>query len=114
MHQKLQQQQSLTNQLSNRLAQASPAHKIDIERQKQQQLKYRLTQAMLASLNHSEQNLQHQIQQLNAFSPLATLARGYAIVKDEKGKVSTNAAELTVGETVEVTLEKGQFNATVI
>ncbi|TEW51387.1 exodeoxyribonuclease VII large subunit [Psychromonas algicola] len=114
MHQKLQQQQSLTNQLSNRLAQASPAHKIDIERQKQQQLKYRLTQAMLASLNHSEQSLQHQIQQLNAFSPLATLARGYAIVKDEKGKVSTNAAELTVGETVEVTLEKGQFNATVI
>lgn len=114
MHQKLQQQQSLTNQLSNRLAQASPAHKIDIERQKQQQLKYRLTQAMLASLNLSEQNLQHQIQQLNAFSPLATLARGYAIVKDEKGKVSTNAAELTVGETVEVTLEKGQFNATVI
>ena len=114
MHQKLQQQQSLTNQLNNRLAQASPAHKVDIEKQKQQQLKYRLTQAMLSTLNHSEQNLQHQIQQLNAYSPLATLARGYAIVKDESGKVSTDAAELTTGETVQVTLEKGQFNAKVI
>lgn len=114
MHQKLQQQQSLTNQLSNKLAQASPAHKIDIERQKRQQLKYRLTQAMLASLNHSEQNLQHQIQQLNAFSPLATLARGYAIVKNEAGKVSTDAAELVAGETVQVILDKGKFQAEVI
>ena len=114
MHQKLQQQQSLTNQFSNRLAQASPAHKIDIEKQKQQQLKYRLTQAMLTSLSHSEQNLQHQIQQLNAFSPLATLARGYAIVKNEAGKVSTDAAELVVGETVQITLDKGKFQAEVI
>ena len=114
MHQKLQQQQSLSQQLKNRLAQASPAHKIEIEKQKQQQLKYRLTQAMLTNLNHAEQNLQHQIQQLNAFSPLATLARGYAIVKDEKGKVSTDASTLNAGETVQVTLEKGEFKATVI
>ena len=114
MLQKLQQQKNLTNQLNNRLQQASPAHKIDIEQQKQQQLKYRLTQAIHAKLSRSEQNLQHQIQQLNAFSPLATLARGYAIVKDEKGKVSTDPAELKAGETIQVTLEKGQLNATVL
>ena len=114
MLQKLQQQKNLTNQLNNRLQQASPAHKIDIEQQKQQQLKYRLTQAIHAKLSSSEQNLQHQIQQLNAFSPLATLARGYAIVKDEKGKVSTDPAELKAGETIQVTLEKGQLNATVL
>jgi len=114
MQQKMQQQQHLTSQLKNRLQQASPAHHINIELQKQQQLKRQLTQAMAAKLNNAEQNLHHQIQQLNAFSPLATLARGYAIVKDEKGKVSTDPAKLKVGETVEVTLDKGHFKAQVI
>lgn len=114
MQQKMQWQQHQTSQLKNRLQQASPAHHINIELQKQQQLKRQLTQAMTAKLNNAEQNLHHQIQQLNAFSPLATLARGYAIVKDEKGKVSTDPAKLKVGETVEVTLDKGQFKAEVI
>ena len=111
---KLQQQNHLTNQLNNRLQQVNPSHKVAIEQQKQQQLKYRLTQAIQFTLDNSEQKLQHQIQQLNAFSPLATLARGYAIVKDEKGKVSTDPAELKTGETIQVTLEKGQLSATVI
>ncbi|MEJ6077324.1 exodeoxyribonuclease VII large subunit [Vibrio sp. 1-Bac 57] len=114
MQQKMQWQQHQNSQLKNRLQQASPAHHINIELQKQQQLKRQLTQAMTAKLNNAEQNLHHQIQQLNAFSPLATLARGYAIVKDEKGKVSTDPAKLKVGETVEVTLDKGQFKAQVI
>ena len=114
MQQKMQQQQHLNSQLKNRLQQASPAHHINIELQKQQQLKRQLIQAMAAKLNNAEQHLHHQIQQLNAFSPLATLARGYAIVKDEKGKVSTDPAKLKVGETVEVTLDKGQFKAQVI
>lgn len=114
MQQKMQWQQHQTSQLKNRLQQASPAHHINIELQKQQQLKRQLTQAMTAKLNNAEQNLHHQIQQLNAFSPLATLARGYAIVKDEKGKVSTDPAKLKVGETVKVTLDKGQFKAQVI
>ena len=114
MQQKMQVQNNLTSQLKNRLQQASPAHHINIELQKQQQLSRQLTQAMAAKLTHSEQNLHHQIQQLNAFSPLATLARGYAIVKDESGKVSTDPAMLKVGETIQVTLDKGLFNAQVI
>ena len=114
MQQKMQLQNNLTTQLKNRLQQASPGHHINIELQKQQQLSRQLTQAMAAKLTHSEQNLHHQIQQLNAFSPLATLARGYAIVKDESGKVSTDPATLKVGETIQVTLDKGQLNAKVI
>jgi len=113
MKQKMQQQTNLMTQLQNRLQQASPAHKINIEQHKQVQLARQLKQAINHKLNTSEQNLQHQIQQLNAFSPLATLARGYAIVKDESGKVSTDAADLKAGDQVQVTLEKGQFNAQV-
>ncbi|TEW56674.1 exodeoxyribonuclease VII large subunit [Psychromonas sp. RZ22] len=114
MQQKCQQQLNLTNQLQNRLQQASPAHYIKIEQQKQQQLNRQLTQAILAKLNNSEQHLHHQMQQLHAFSPLATLARGYAIVKDTKGKVCTDASTLKTGENIQVTLDKGQINAQVI
>jgi len=114
IQQKMQQQNNLTSQLKSRLQQASPGHHINIELQKQQQLSRQLTQAMTAKLHNTEQNLHHQIQQLNAFSPLATLARGYAIVKDEKGKVSTDPATLKVGDTIQVTLDKGQLNAKVI
>tara|TARA_R110001583_G_scaffold15603_4_gene64147 strand:- start:37749 stop:39077 length:1329 start_codon:yes stop_codon:yes gene_type:complete len=114
MQQKMQQQNGLNTQLKNRLQQASPGHHINIELQKQQQLTHQLTQAMTAKLHNAEQNLHHQIQQLNAFSPLATLARGYAIVKDENGKVSTDPTTLKVGETIQVILDKGQLNAKVI
>jgi len=113
MRQKVQQQESRVNQLQNRLQQASPAHHINIEQQKLQQLTRNLTQAIQLQLNDSEQNLHHQIQQLNAFSPLATLARGYAIVKDDQGKIITNAAKLSTGDSIEVTLDKGKLNAVV-
>jgi exodeoxyribonuclease VII large subunit len=114
IQQRIQQQQNRVVQLRNRLEQISPAHKIDIEQQKQQQLKYRLTQAMSSTLNNAEQTLQRQIQQLHAFSPLATLARGYAIVKDENGRITTDSSELQTGNRIEVTLNKGQFTAQVL
>ncbi|MEL0628148.1 exodeoxyribonuclease VII large subunit [Psychromonas aquatilis] len=114
MKQKMQQQTTVTTQLKNRLQQASPAHKINFEQHKQIQLSRDLKQAMNNKLTHSQQHLQHQIEQLNAFSPLATLARGYAIVKDQDGKVSTDSAKLKTDDIVQVTLDKGQFNAKVM
>ena len=114
MQQTMQQQTTISSQLKNRLQQSSPVHYIAIAQHKQQQLKRQLTQAMTAQLNQSEQHLHHQVQQLNAYSPLATLARGYAIVKDDSDKVCTDSANLKVGDKIQVTLDKGQFNAEVI
>jgi len=114
IQQKIQLQQRLSTQLKNRLENATPAHNINIEEQKLQQLSYRLTQVINTTLEYSEQNLQHQIQQLNAFSPLATLARGYAIVKDKTGRVCTDTTCLSSGDNIEITLEKGQVNAQII
>jgi exodeoxyribonuclease VII large subunit len=114
IQQNMQQQTNKTAQLTNRLQQSSPAHYINIAQHKQQQLKRQLTQSMAAQLNHSEQQLHAQMQQLNAFSPLATLARGYAIVKDESDKVCRDPATLKTGDKVQVILDKGQFHAKVI
>ena len=50
---------------------------------------------------------------LEALSPLAVLARGYAIARDGEGHVVSDAAQLEVGQDVSVRLGKGAFEATV-
>ena len=50
---------------------------------------------------------------LEALSPLAVLARGYAIARDEDGHVVTKSADLAVGQRVSVRLAEGSFDATV-
>jgi len=50
---------------------------------------------------------------LDAVSPLATLARGFAIVKRADGSVLTDAAAVEVGEEIEATLASGKLTARV-
>ncbi len=102
------------NHLHARLIQHSPWQPINLELQKQSQLLARLKNGMQNKLKQSETDLQNSINQLNTVSPLATLARGYAIVKDEKGKVTTDASQLSSGDTVDIRLDKGQFKAKVV
>jgi len=110
----LNRQQQHANQLQSGLLQHTPEQKINLELQKQSQLLTRLKTGMHNKLKQSEVDLQNSISQLNTVSPLATLARGYAIVKDEKGKVVTDIDNLNTDDTVEVRLDKGQFKAKVL
>jgi exodeoxyribonuclease VII large subunit len=102
------------NQLQASLMQHSPEQTINLELQKQSQLLARLKNGMQNKLKESEVDLQNCISQLNTVSPLATLARGYAIVKDEKGKVTTDTSLLNAGDVVDVRLDKGMFKAEVL
>jgi exodeoxyribonuclease VII large subunit len=101
-------------QLDSKLWHFSPKQTVHLELQKQVQLKTRLQTAMQNKLKQSEQELQSSLAQLNAVSPLATLARGYAIVKDNKGKVTTDASALAIGDTINVRLHKGEIKAQVL
>lgn len=69
---------------------------------------------MQVKLNQKMTLLQNKSSQLNAISPLATLARGYAIVKDQHGKITTDAATLQAGDKIAVRLDKGEFKAQVL
>jgi exodeoxyribonuclease VII large subunit len=100
--------------LQSALLQHSPERIIGVEKQQQKQLQHRLEHAMQAQINQQTTLLKNHISQLNAVSPLATLARGYAIVKDQNGKVSTDAATLQPGDKIDVRLDKGEFKAQVI
>ena len=50
---------------------------------------------------------------LHSVSPLATLDRGYAIVKDAQGKVLTEAAGTKSGDEIRAQLSKGELVANV-
>jgi exodeoxyribonuclease VII large subunit len=50
---------------------------------------------------------------LNALSPLGTLARGYAVARDDSGRALTNAASFTPGLHFQLVLRDGAVRATV-
>jgi len=114
INQIINQQTHKQQRLENQLTHFSPAQTIRIEQQKQTQLLTRLQSAMQNKLKQSENTLQGQIAQLNAVSPLATLARGYAIVKDENGKVTTDSSKLATGDIINVHLHQGEIAAQVL
>ncbi|PKH04353.1 exodeoxyribonuclease VII large subunit [Psychromonas sp. MB-3u-54] len=100
--------------LQSGLFQHSPEGIVCVEKQKQKQLQHRLEHAMQVTLNQKRTLLQNKSSRLNTVSPLATLARGYAIVKDKNGKITTDTANLQPGDKIAVRLDKGEFKAQVL
>jgi exodeoxyribonuclease VII large subunit len=48
---------------------------------------------------------------LNALSPLATLARGYAVARDASGRALTSAAQFAPGSVFDLLLHDGRVAA---
>ena len=76
------------------------------------------TQKSLASLAEKQVGERRQrfaalCASLHAMSPLAVLARGYAVARTATGTVLRSADEVTVGETIDVTLGRGSLVCTV-
>ena len=46
---------------------------------------------------------------LDALSPLKVLSRGYAVARDERGAVVKNAADVDIGERIDVALGQGSL-----
>jgi exodeoxyribonuclease VII large subunit len=63
-------------------------------------------------LERMEDRLRLGAGKLHALSPLAVLSRGYAVVRDSNGKVVKRAADVAVGESVNVTLNEGEMICT--
>lgn len=65
------------------------------------------------AVRRAHDSITHLRTQVRALSPLNTLARGYAIVQDPSGQAVRDAASVSTGTTVTVTVERGTFEATV-
>jgi len=77
------------------------------------QLQARLERAASERLLRSEQRLALAQRALDAVSPLATVRRGFAIVKRSDGTVLTDATTVAIGEQIEASLARGSLTARV-
>jgi exodeoxyribonuclease VII large subunit len=94
---------------THHLARFNPQHQYDIQTQRLVDLRHRLTQAGRLLLQAKEEQLGRAAGVLHAVSPLATLARGYALVRTGRGRkhVVTAADQVRTGAEVEVILRRG-------
>lgn len=99
--------------MTTRLLAASPARTVPALEQRRQQLVMRLNQAMQRRLASDRQRLAVLSARAESVSPLAVLARGYAIVRTEAGEVVRRADQAGPGTRLRIRLHHGELDAAV-
>jgi exodeoxyribonuclease VII large subunit len=99
--------------LLQRLQRAHPGNRLRQQAQRLDELDARLRRAWEARFTRATQKLLLAQRGLHAISPLATLERGYAIVTGPDGAALQDAAQVKVGDAMEVRLRHGTLQATV-
>jgi exodeoxyribonuclease VII large subunit len=100
-------------ELHRRLMHRSPDRLLEQQRSRHQDLLLRLRHAATGRMAAAAQRLALAQRGLNAVSPLATLARGFAIVTRADGTLVTDAARVASGEPIEARLAHGILTARV-
>ena len=96
-----------------RLRQHSPRSRIGEMELRWRGLARRLGVSLKSFMTHQQQALTVHSRALHAISPLATLERGYAIVRTPGGDIVRTAESVKPGDPVEARLAKGQLLCTV-
>jgi exodeoxyribonuclease VII large subunit len=92
---------------------ASPRRRIDVSRQRVDEVGRRLDRAGSQRLSLLQERVMGLEQRLTGLDPLAILARGYAAVRDQSGRLVHSAADVSIGERIDVLLSDGQLSADV-
>jgi exodeoxyribonuclease VII large subunit len=74
----------------------------------------RLERALQRRIERESRKLAIAASKLDALSPLSVLGRGYALVKNESGKLVTRAAQLTPGQKVQIRFEDGETGCEIV
>jgi len=107
-------QRGAADDLARRIAQVTPGDRIELLGEERQRLHRQLQIAMRNRLQTARQVLQGVAGNLNAVSPLATLDRGYAILRPQGAKaILRDAAAVKAGDRIEAQLARGRIEATV-
>lgn len=99
--------------LETRLAGQHPGRQLAMLRQRLDSFAERLPRAMREGLKSRRLQLQSQVQTLQVVSPLATLARGYSILLDERGTAIRSAEQTHTGQRLKAKLGNGELHVRV-
>jgi exodeoxyribonuclease VII large subunit len=101
--------------LSRRLQQARPGARLEQHAQRLDELDERLHRAVRARLATAASQLESLARALSVVSPLATLARGFAVVtRVVDGRLVSDAAQVGVGDQIDARLAAGSVRASVL
>ncbi len=100
-------------QLAAAVMQHDPRERLNQSRQRMTASRGRLEMAVLHRLHEATATRGALAARLDALSPLAVLERGYALVRDDAGRVVRDAAQLKRGDVVSTRLRRGSFTSKV-
>ncbi len=100
-------------QLAGAYVFTQPQRLLDLHRDRLSRSREKISDNARSFLTGSENRLKQALIRIEALSPLATLARGYAICADERGKVLLESSQVEAGQEIRVTLSKGSLAASV-
>lgn len=112
--QQLQQRREHLARLELRLRAHGPTLQLAAQQQQLTHCQQRLHHALQEHLKGAHQRLQQQLVQLQHLSPLATLTRGYSILKDAQGQVIQTPSQTQPGQILEAHLAEGRLSLQVL
>ena len=105
---------NLQQTITSKLISFSPKSALQKSISNFHQLQQRITTAIKISVSNKNHTVDLLSKALNTVSPLATLDRGYAIVKSETtNKIIYKASEIEDGDNIRVQLSEGELIATI-
>ena len=113
MQYRLQMVRDRTQRLRQRLQQTQLDRRLQRDAETLSWLQERLTQSTTRQLHHAQQHCQLLQHKLATLDPAAVLRRGYALVRQSDGAIARSAADLTIGQPLQVQLAHGQLHVTV-
>lgn len=99
--------------LNARIQQHEPSQRIQQLKLRYENINKRFQRASNQAMADKKQKLQHLVHTLDALSPLHTLKRGYAIVKDENNNIISQSKKVKSGQQIKTELNQGHFFSTI-
>ncbi|WP_318421531.1 exodeoxyribonuclease VII large subunit [Photobacterium leiognathi] len=114
MARKLQKHQQYIEHNNYKLSLYSPASLVRNAQRNLERSEQRLYDALDRKLLNARHKLAVAAEKLETVSPLATLARGYSITRNEQGDVIRKASQVKTGDTLITTVTDGEIHSSVI
>ncbi|WP_318400319.1 exodeoxyribonuclease VII large subunit [Photobacterium leiognathi] len=114
MARKLQKHQQHVEHNNYKLSLYSPASLVRNAQRNLERSEQRLYDALDRKLLNARHKLAVAAEKLETVSPLATLARGYSITRNEQGDVIRKASQVNAGDTLIITVTDGEIHSNVI